>query len=75
MGMPRPRDQDPCLSRGAKVDGDCALREGARDGEGTVFLAERAVSTDCQKAFPSALASARHRDVGWRYADVDQSSS
>src|SRR5437868_15496802 len=68
-------DQNPCLSRGAKVDGHCALCERARDGEGTVFLAERAVRADRQKAFPSALASTGHRYVSWWYADVDQSSS
>ena len=70
--MPRAGDQDAGLAGRAEVDVDAARREGARDGERTVFLAERAVGADGEQPLAGALAAGGDRDVGGRRADIDQ---
>src|ERR1700722_5489516 len=57
------RDQDSRLAGGAKIRVESALRERARQREGGVFLAHRAIRAYCQQTFAAALRTGRDWDI------------
>ncbi len=70
-----PGDEDAGLPGRAEIDVDAAFRERAREGEGGVFFAERAVGADGEQALAGALLAGSDRDIRRRRADVDKAAA
>ena len=70
-----PGDQDPCLSRGAKICFNAACGKGARQGKRRVLLADGAIGADGQKAFSRTLEAGCDRNMFRRRTHIDETAA
>ena len=65
-------DHDTGLAGRPKIDVESALREGARQRQRRIFLAQRAIGADGQQSHPAALSAGSNAQIRGRNANVDQ---